>query len=60
MALLNHNFFSYLTGKLAPTKGTAKAFAAGEAVLKSRGVNDALKDAVRQSLRNDQRRAKKP
>jgi hypothetical protein len=58
MALLNDTRWGLFGPKPITAKGTATAFAAGDAVFKRTGVNQSLKDAVKLSIANDKQRSK--
>lgn len=58
MALLNDTRWALWSPKPITAKGTAKAFAAGDAMFRRTGINPALKNAVKLSLINDRNRAR--
>lgn len=55
MALMDHRGWSFSSSKSINARGTAKAFAAGDAVFQRTGVNPVLKDAIKQSIASERR-----
>lgn len=58
MAMLNHSAWWPRKPKPISSNGTAKAFAAGDAMFKRTGVNANLKAAMKKALRADRTRDK--
>jgi hypothetical protein len=58
MALLTDTRWKFWFAKPITARGTAKAFAAGDAMFKRTGINPHLKAAVKRSIVNDKNRAR--
>lgn len=57
MALLDHSKWRFWAPKPVSSKGTAKAFAAGDAMFQRKGINPTLKAAMKKAILAERKRA---